>query len=67
MTSSNFLFKRETSNVVDIQNFYFLILFSVRYIEGKIAVGGVSFVRIASLECHKSELERPSQFSAYSI
>ena len=26
-------------------------------------MGGVSFVRVASLDCHKSELERPSQSS----
>ena len=50
MKSSNFLFKRETSSTVKIQKllFYYFI-FSIRHNETKIAMGGVSFVRVCFL------------------
>ena len=64
MTSSNFLFKRETSIAVKIQK-CFKVIFAVRHIETKIAVGGGGgFLCKSLLACvPRSELERPTQFS----
>ena len=50
MTSSNFLFKRETSNAANTNKFL-NFSFSVRHIETKIGVGGVSFERVGSHDC----------------